>query len=139
MTTAHTADEVRTLLETGAAAADSRFERAAIHLLTFTALLGRADLAAYIETYIVAVDGREMPAAWIRDWAALGSLEDIGYLGGGDERLLKLAAGMAHGTPVDLRAPRSARSATRTPVASWKPSPSASVPTSTARSLPRPP
>lgn len=72
MTTSHTADEMRAMLETGAAAADSHYQRAAIHLLTFTNLIGRADLAVHVETDIVVLDGREVPAAWIRDWTALG-------------------------------------------------------------------
>lgn len=103
MTTLHTADELRSMLETGASVADSRYQRAAIHLLAFTDLLGRADLATHIETDTVEIDGRAVSAAWIRDWAALGRLEDLGYLSGGEERFIRLAASMAHGTPVDLR------------------------------------
>ncbi|MGY4102004.1 hypothetical protein ACW2Q0_21010 [Nocardia sp. R16R-3T] len=102
MTTAHTADELRTMLETGAAAADSRYQRAAIHLLNFTELPGRAALDAYIETDTVTVDGRDVRAAWIRDWDAMGRLENLGYLSGGEERFVRLAASMAHGSPVDL-------------------------------------
>lgn len=104
MTVSHTADEVRTLLETGAAAADSPYQRAAIHLLNFTDLPGRAALEAYIDTDIVTVDGRDVPAAWITDWAAMGRLENLGHLGGGEERLVRLAASMAHGTSVGLQA-----------------------------------
>ncbi|MGV9679079.1 hypothetical protein ACWDSJ_27675 [Nocardia sp. NPDC003482] len=105
MTTALTADRLRTLLETGAAAADSRFQRAAIHLLAFTDLLGRAGVQdAHIQTDTVTIDGREVPAAWIRDWSAVGRLENLGSLTSGQERLVRLAASMAHGTPVDLRA-----------------------------------
>lgn len=104
MTTLHTDGEMQAMLKTGADAADSRYQRAAIHLLSFTGLLGRADLAAHIETDTVNIDGRTVPAAWVRDWAALGRLEKLGYLSGGEERFIKLAASMAHGTPVDLRA-----------------------------------
>ncbi|MBF6370864.1 hypothetical protein IU469_34995, partial [Nocardia puris] len=68
MTASYTADELRTLLETGAAAADSRYQRAAIHLLNFTELPGRTALNAYIETDTVTIDGRDVRAAWIRDW-----------------------------------------------------------------------
>lgn len=103
MTTTYAADEMRAMLETGAAAADSRYQRAAIHLLAFTELIGRSGLASHIETGTVDIDGRAVPAAWVRDWAALGRLEGLGYLSGGEERFVKLAASMAHGTPVDLR------------------------------------
>ncbi|BAD60538.1 hypothetical protein [Nocardia farcinica] len=102
MTASYTADELRTLLETGAAAADSRYQRAAIHLLNFTELPGRTALNAYIETDTVTIDGRDVRAAWIRDWDGMGRLENLGYLSGGEERLVRRAASMAHGSPVDL-------------------------------------
>lgn len=104
MSTTYTAEEMAAMLETGAAAADSRYQRAAIHLLVFTELVGRADLAAHIEIDTVTIDDRETPAAWVRDWSALARLENLGYLSGGEARFVKLAAGMAHGDPIDLRA-----------------------------------
>ncbi|WP_280345751.1 hypothetical protein [Nocardia neocaledoniensis] len=104
MTASYTADQLRTMLETGAAAADSPFQRAAIHLLTYTDLPGRADLAPYVDIVDVDIDGRSVPAAWIRDWHRLGRLEGLGHLHGGAERLVRLAASMAHGEPVDLSA-----------------------------------
>jgi hypothetical protein len=104
VTTADTADRIRELLETGAAAARTRYQRAAIHLLGFTEILGQAPLAAYIEYGTVDLDGRETPAAWICNWPALGRLDNLGYLSGGAERLVRLAAGIAHGMPLDLRA-----------------------------------
>ncbi|MGF0320636.1 hypothetical protein [Nocardia fluminea] len=102
--TTHTAEEVAMLLENGARASDSPFQQAAIHLLTYTDLPGRADLAPYLDIEDVELDGQSVPAAWIRDWHRLGRLENLLYLHGGAERLVRLAASMAHGEPVDLSA-----------------------------------
>lgn len=102
--TTYTADELAALLETGARAQDSPFIMSAIHLLTYTDLPGRSDLAPYVEFADVDLDGETVRAAWIRDWHGLGQLKNLGHLHGGAERLIRLAASMAHGEPVDLSA-----------------------------------
>ncbi|MBC7301048.1 MAG: hypothetical protein H5T78_08840 [Nocardia sp.] len=102
--TTHTAEELAALLETGARVQGSPFLMSAIHLLTYTDLPGRSDLDPYVEVTDVDVDGKTVRGAWIRDWHRLGRLEDIGYLHGGAERLVRLAASMAHGVPVNLSA-----------------------------------
>ncbi|GGK69213.1 hypothetical protein [Nocardia camponoti] len=102
--TTHTAEEVAALLEAGARASDSPFQQAAIHLLTYTDLPGRADLQPYLDIEDVDLNGQSVPAAWIRDWHGIGKLKGLGHLHGGAERLVRLAASMAHGEPVDLSA-----------------------------------
>ncbi|MFF7944795.1 hypothetical protein ACFZC5_34315 [Nocardia gamkensis] len=78
---------------------------AAIGLLDFAGLLDRSDLRRYIQiqTRIVPDDENlDVEAAWV-DWAGLAAAgEEIGPLYGGQERLLRLALSIAHGTPVDL-------------------------------------
>ncbi|MFJ9846324.1 hypothetical protein ACIRYZ_38970 [Kitasatospora sp. NPDC101155] len=75
--------------------------RAAMHLLTFTDLLSRADVAPYIHLrYETDRDGLEVLVAHV-DLDALA--EDKGIpLTGGDERFLTLARSYASGEPVVL-------------------------------------
>jgi len=85
---------------------DSPSKQAAAHLLTFTALPGRADFARHVELTAghSAADGRApRVCAWVRDWDALLADRSV-YLTGGAERLLNIAASYAVGRPVDLAA-----------------------------------
>ncbi|MEV0367991.1 hypothetical protein [Nocardia fusca] len=106
MTTVSTEDLYR-WLTAGAALGDRTFHAGAIELLNFAGLLDRADVRRYIQTETVPDrEGNDVDGAWV-DWAALArSVEDgeIGALYGGQDRLLRLALSIAHGTLVDLSA-----------------------------------
>ncbi|MGW5384006.1 hypothetical protein [Nocardia sp. NPDC003963] len=106
MTTVSTEDLYRRL--TAAAALGGRtFHAGAIEMLNFTGLLDRADIRRYIETETVPDrEDIDLDGAWV-DWAGLARAvqnEEIGGLYGGQDRLLRLALSIAHGTLVDLQA-----------------------------------
>jgi hypothetical protein len=99
----YTAEQMSALLTVGAELAGTDTMRAAVHLLTFTALPGRRDFARLVEVAEVTDrSGAEVPAAFVADWAALVDGRFV-QLGGGPTRLLALAASLAAGLPVDLR------------------------------------
>lgn len=101
---AYTRDELIRLLEAGALALGATGTQAAIHLLTFTALPGRADLAHHIDINTIDdVDGFTVTGAFVRDWPSLAAHDHLFGLTGTDERMLALAASLADGVPVDLR------------------------------------
>jgi hypothetical protein len=99
----YTAEQMSDLLTSGAGMAGIDTMRAAVHLLTFTALPGRPDFADLVDVAeVTARAGAEVPAAFVTDWATLTDGRFV-QLGGGPTRLLALAASLAAGRPVDLR------------------------------------
>lgn len=96
------ADELCQMLTAGANAIDRTNVRAAVHLLTFTALPHRRRFAELID--VEDVDGRVPVAAFVRNWKALPGSPAADRLAGGDQRLLALAVSLATGEPVDLAA-----------------------------------
>ncbi|WP_033247437.1 hypothetical protein [Nocardia carnea] len=104
MTTLPT-DDLRRRLDAGCAVSGNPFHRAAIGLLGFADLLDRADIRRRIDIETVPDrNNQDVEAAWV-DWSVLArDLHDdqIGPLHGGQDRLLRLALSIAHGTPVDL-------------------------------------
>ncbi|WP_159850277.1 hypothetical protein [Nocardia sp. CY41] len=109
----------RCRLDAACALSDNRFHAAAIGLLDFAGLLDRREVRRYIQTHTVPDDeNQDVEAAWV-DWAGIAAAgEEIGPLYGGQDRLLRLALSIAHGTPVDLE-PHCPGSATHTPARSW--------------------
>ncbi|WP_280396014.1 hypothetical protein [Nocardia brasiliensis] len=102
MTTLST-PELRGLLDAGTALSENNFHAAAIGLLDFAGLLDRRDVRTHVQIeQAYDNDGRPVRAARI-DWAGLSADTGIGPLGGGAERLLRLAVSIAHSTPVDLQ------------------------------------
>jgi hypothetical protein len=106
MTTVSTEDLHRRLTA-AAALSDNPFHAGAIELLHFTDLLDRADIRRHIQTETVPDrENNDLDGAWV-DWAGLARAvqnDEIGGLYGGQDRLLRLALSIAHGTPVDLSA-----------------------------------
>jgi hypothetical protein len=73
---------------------------AAVHLLTFTELPGRASFADLVDVEdINAGGGAPTLAAFVRDWK---ELRTASHLGSACQRLLTLAASLATGEPVDF-------------------------------------
>lgn len=105
MTEDYDRERLQGLLIAGAQLADLLPQKAAVHLLNWTELPGRADFAAHVEVADVPdLHGREVRAAFVTDWSALARHEGLLGLTGSDERLIALAASLAAGVPVDLRA-----------------------------------
>ncbi len=101
-TEAYTAEELNELLRVGARITGTHTAAAAIHLLTYTELPGRASFARLVEVAEERdLDGGQVTAAFVTDWKALPPA--AGYLTGGDARLVAVAASLAAGEPVDLR------------------------------------
>lgn len=102
------AEDLRRWLDAGAELAYNDGHAAAIALLDTAGLLADDDIVAFIETATVAGrDGQTVRGAWV-DWAGLAHAIDTAAIGpdldGDAVRLLYLAASLAHGRPVDLRA-----------------------------------
>jgi hypothetical protein len=100
------ADEMTAMLKAGARAQGTLHARAAIHLLTFTEMVGRSSgLAELVEIRDVTLlgGGGDVRCAFIRDWPALLDSPTAQMAGGAAYRLLTLAAGFATGKPVDIR------------------------------------
>lgn len=92
------------MLTAGAAAIGRTTVRAAVHLLTFTELPHRRDFPSLIVFEYVDEGELRVPAAFVRDWAALPDSRAADRIGGGDQRMLALAVSLATGGPVDLAA-----------------------------------
>ncbi len=100
MPTQYTAEQMAQMLVAGAEQIDRYPVYAAIHLLTFTDLPGRASFTELVDVEDVNdVDGAPIIAAFVRDWRVLPSVSPLGSAAG---RLLALAAGLATGELVDL-------------------------------------
>ncbi len=100
--TEHNPEQMNEMLLAGARLTGTLTARAAVHLLTFTELPGRASFAELVDVVDERDrDGNQVTAAYVTDWAALPA--KAGYLTGGDARLLALAVSLAAGDPVDLR------------------------------------
>ncbi|WP_280426395.1 hypothetical protein [Nocardia carnea] len=99
------ADDLRRRLDAGCTLSGNPFHRAAGDLLVFADLVDRAAIRRHIDTETLPDrDNQNVEVAWV-DWSALArDLHDdqIGPLHGGQDRLLRLALSIAHGTPVDL-------------------------------------
>jgi hypothetical protein len=95
-------DEMIALL-TLAAHHDGACSMAAVHLLTYTALPGRADFASHVDIQVVrgAADA-DVLGARVRDWGALLGDDSGVDLTGSDRKMLEIAASYAAGRPVDL-------------------------------------
>lgn len=95
------ADTLREAVMAGTKFSGGDTRRAAMHLLTFTDLLGRGDVARHVHLrYETDTDGLEVLVGHV-DLDAL--TEDKGIsLTGGDERFLALARSYACGEPVVL-------------------------------------
>lgn len=74
-------------------------DAAAVHLLVFTDVHARTELAPFIE------DGEDGEHAFVtrEGWRSLPALEFSPPLASSTARLLRLAAGLATGEPVDVR------------------------------------
>ncbi|WP_404871045.1 hypothetical protein ACI1MP_38155 (plasmid) [Kitasatospora griseola] len=96
-----TADTLREAVMAGTRFSGGDTRRAAMHLLTFTDLLGRGDIARHVHLrYETDRDGLEVLTGHV-DLDALAEDKGI-YLTGGDERFLALARSYASGQPVVL-------------------------------------
>lgn len=109
----YSTEEMIALLQVGAQISGTLTTRAAVHLLTYTELPGRADFAQYVEVVVENVpppgqlfaQGEDVVAAFVTSWKALGTDPAI-YRTGTDRRLLALAASLGAGVeavPVNLR------------------------------------
>jgi hypothetical protein len=95
---------MRALLIAAAHVADTHSMMAAMHLLTYTGLPGRADFAKHVDVQAVtSAPGVTVLAAWVRDWDALLGDDSGVDLTGNDRRMLEIAASYAAGRPVVLR------------------------------------
>jgi len=99
-TTPYTGEQMQWMLAAGAEQIDRYPVYAAVHLLTFTELPGRASFAELVDVENINA-GSDTPtlAAFVRDWKALPTVPHLGSAG---RRLLALAASLATGEPVDL-------------------------------------
>ncbi|MFI8461764.1 hypothetical protein [Kitasatospora sp. NPDC085464] len=98
-----TGETLRQAVEARVRLSGSESLKAATHLLTFTDLLGRPDVARHIRLrYETDEDGLEVLVADV-DLPALRD-DDAVYLTGGDQRFLDLAISYLHGRPTDLSA-----------------------------------
>jgi hypothetical protein len=91
-------------LLTVAAHADGAYSMvAAVHLLTYTALPGRADFARHVDLQVVAgAADADVLGARVRNWGALLGDDSGVDLTGSDRKMLEVAASYAAGRPVDL-------------------------------------
>lgn len=101
----YTREEMTALLTSGACWIGDRSVQAAVHLLTFTELVGGADLANLVDIDEVTDrnHGRVLAAFVSGDnWRKLATGEQLLYRTGRDTRLLALAVSLAFGEPVEL-------------------------------------
>lgn len=103
MTTTYSADEMSAMLQAGAAQIGRPTTRAAVHLLTFTALPGVRGFIRSVD--IQPIEGEPVAGmgAFVRDWKVLAPFAEATRMCGGDQRLVTLAVGLAAGWPIDLR------------------------------------
>lgn len=104
------AEEMSVMLVAGGRASGLLNVQAAVHLLTFTELVGCRDFQDAVEVSSVRLlepDGTRSAtpatAAFVVDWRGLCDLSSAARMGGGANRLLELAVSWAVGRPVDLR------------------------------------
>jgi hypothetical protein len=102
-TTTYTAEQMERMLIAGGRYNGVTNYQAAMHLLTYTELPHRQGFDDLVDIEEVRqLDGEKDTAAFVNDWAKLRKSRAAQYAGGGDNRLLALAEGLATRKPVNL-------------------------------------